>query len=123
MEITKELEGVGIPTWRDDKDILGGDSIPSEIQKGLEQATHFGLLYTNTSKDRPWVKTEFENALMLRERTGKPKIIPLLLDGLRPPTILGNMGLPQNLWVKVGQLGGSAISLSSKKQGRIPERI
>ena len=32
-------------------------------------------------------------------------------------------GLPQNLWVKVGQLAGSAISLSSKKQVRIPERI
>jgi hypothetical protein len=82
--ICSELETVGITTWRDDKDIAGGDSIPAEIGQGLERATHFGLLYSKTSKDRPWVNTEFENALMLRERNGRPKIIPLLLDGLLP---------------------------------------
>ncbi len=120
VEITKELEGVGIPSWRDDKDILGGDSIPSEIEKGLEKATHFGLLYSKTSKYRAWVKTEFENALMLRERTGKPTIIPLLLDGLRPPTILGNIkGVPfdsfrhgmELLWRSLGVPPTSRISL------------
>ncbi|MBI2469654.1 MAG: toll/interleukin-1 receptor domain-containing protein [Planctomycetes bacterium] len=120
VEITKELEAIGIATWRDDKDILGGDSIPSEIEKGLEKATHFGLLYTNASKDRAWVKTEFENALMLRARTGRPKIIPLLLDGLRPPTILGNIrGVPfdnfkqgmEQLWRSLGVPAGSRISL------------
>jgi hypothetical protein len=95
IEMTKELEAIGIATWRDDKDILGGDSIPFEIEKGLGQATHFGLLYSNTSKDRAWVRTEFETALMLRARTGRPKIIPLLLDGLLPPIILGNIrGVP-----------------------------
>lgn len=120
IEITKELEAIGIATWRDDKDILGGDSIPSEIEKGLEQATHFGLLYTNTSKDRAWVRTEFENALMLRARTGRPKIIPLLLDSLLPPTILGNIrGVPfddfkqgmEQLWQSLGVPAGSRISL------------
>jgi len=91
VAITDELETLGITTWRDDKDIDGGDSIPSKIAQGLENATHFGLLYTDMSKDRSWVRTEFETALMLRERTGKPKIIPLLKDGLTPPTILGNI--------------------------------
>ncbi len=118
--ICAEMESIGISTWRDDKDIMGGDSIPTEIGKGLEKATHFGLLYSNTSKDRPWVKTEFENALMLRERTGKPKIIPLLLDGLMPPTILGNIkGIPfddykegmELLWQSIGVPAGSRISL------------
>lgn len=120
IEITKELEAVGVATWRDDKDILGGDSIPLEIEKGLEQATHFGLLYTNASKDRAWVNTEFEAALMLRARTGRPKIIPLLLDGLLPPTILGNIrGVPfddfkrgmEQLWRSLGVSAGSRISL------------
>lgn len=120
IKITKELEAIGIATWRDDKDILGGDSIPSEIEKGLEQATHFGLLYTDTSKDRAWVRTEFENALMLRARTGRPKIIPLLLDSLLPPTILGNIrGVPfddfkqgmEQLWQSLGVPAGSRISL------------
>lgn len=120
IEICAELESIGVTTWRDDKDIIGGDSIPTEIGKGLERTTHFGLLYTKTSKDRPWVKTEFENALMLRERTGKPKIIPLLLDGLMPPTILGNIkGIPfdnfkeamELLWRSLGVPAGSRISL------------
>ena len=116
----RELESIGVTTWRDDKDIIAGDSIPAEIGKGLERATHFGLLYTNTSKDRPWVRTEFETALMLRERGGKPKIVPLLLDGLLPPTILGNIkGIPfddfkgamDSLWRSLGVPAGSRISL------------
>ena len=120
-EICVELESIGVATWRDDKDIMGGDSIPTEISRGLEKATHFGLLYSNTSKDRPWVKTEFENALMLRERTGKPKIIPLLIDGLMPPTILGNIkGIPfdnfkdgmELLWQSLGIPAGSRVSLA-----------
>ncbi len=120
VKISKELESIGVATWRDDKDIVGGDSIPTEIGKGLEKATHFTLLYTNTSKDRAWVKTEFESALMLREQTGKPKIIPILLDGLKPPTILGNIkGIPferfeegmTSLWRSLGVPPGSRISL------------
>ncbi|GJL70219.1 MAG: hypothetical protein NPIRA06_28540 [Nitrospirales bacterium] len=120
VKISKELESIGVMTWRDDKDIVGGDSIPTEIGKGLERATHFTLLYTNTSKNRPWVKTEFENALMLREQTGKLKIIPILLDGLKPPTILGNIkGIPfesfekgmTSLWQSLGVPARSRISL------------
>ncbi|MBI4248481.1 MAG: toll/interleukin-1 receptor domain-containing protein [Elusimicrobia bacterium] len=120
VKISKELESIGIATWRDDKDIIGGDSIPTEISKGLEKATHFAMLYTNKSKDRAWVKTESETALMLREQSGKPKIIPLLLDGLRPPTILGNIkgisfeqfepGITA-LWKSLGVPASSRISL------------
>lgn len=120
VKISKELESVGVLTFLDDKDIIGGDSIPAEIGKGLERATHFTLLYTNTSKGRAWVKTEFENALMLREHSGKPKIIPLLLDGLKPPTILGNIkGISferfekgmASLWQSLGISASSRISL------------
>lgn len=119
-EITNELESVGIKTFLDDKDILGGDSIPSEIEKGLEKATHFGLLYSPASKDRAWVKTEFENALMLQQSTGRPKIIPLLLEGLPPPTLIRSIkGIPfddfrkgmEQLWRSLGVTPGSRISL------------
>lgn len=122
VAICKELESVGISTWRDDKDIVGGDSIPTEIAKGLETASHFGLLYSETSKDRPWVKTEFENALMLRERTGRPRIIPLLLNELKPPTMLGNIkGISfenfddamEFLWRSLGVPAGSRVSLDT----------
>jgi hypothetical protein len=120
VKISKELESIGIATWRDDKDIVGGDSIPAEIGKGLERATHFTLLYTKISKNRPWVKTEIENALMRREQTGKPKIIPILLDGLKPPTIIGNTkGISfdsfekgmASLWQSLGVPARSMISL------------
>jgi len=120
VAITEELETMGITTWRDDKDIEGGDSIPSKIAQGLEKATHFGLLFTDISKDRNWVKTEFENALMLRERTGKTRIIPLLKDELTPPTILGNIkgiafddfsaGMEQ-LWRSLGIPSSARVSL------------
>ena len=85
VEICREIESVGISTWRDDKDIGGGDSIPAEISKGLDSASHFTIILSDSSIDRPWVNTELANAIMLRNEKGSPKIIPILLDGLNPP--------------------------------------
>ena len=92
-KISSELEGFGIITWLDEKDIPAGKSIPDEITKALENCTHFILIYSNNSKDKPWVQTELNNIIMRRnsskERT--PTIIPLLLDDLLPPRLISEI--------------------------------
>ena len=91
VAISREVEAIGIPTWRDDKDIRGGESIPEEISKALQEASHFLIIYTKNSRNRPWVKTELENAIMLKNSQGKPIIIPILKDGLSPPVPIKNV--------------------------------
>ncbi|MFH0801430.1 MAG: toll/interleukin-1 receptor domain-containing protein [bacterium] len=91
VAISREVESVGVSTWRDDKDIGGGDSIPEEISKGLSTATHFAVILSSNSINRPWVKTELENAVMLRHSSGLPKIIPILLEGLKPLPPIANI--------------------------------
>jgi hypothetical protein len=57
---------------------------------------------------------------MLQQTTGRPKIIPILLDGLQPPTLLKNIkGIPfdnfrkgmEQLWQSLDVPPGSRVSL------------
>ena len=92
-KISSELESFGIITWLDEKDIPAGRSIPDEITKALENCTHFILIYSNNSKDKPWVQTELNNIIMRRNssKERKPTIIPLLLDDLLPPRLISEI--------------------------------
>ncbi|MDT7043508.1 toll/interleukin-1 receptor domain-containing protein [Candidatus Nitronereus thalassa] len=89
--ISREVEAAGIATWRDDKDIVGGDSIPDEIARGLRSATHLIVILSQNSIGRPWIKTELDNAIMLFHSDGTPKIIPILLDGIKPPPPIAHL--------------------------------
>lgn len=92
-KLSSELERFGIITWLDEKDILPGQSIPDEITTALENCTHFILIYSEHSKDKPWVKTELNNILMRRNSSSErqPIIIPLLLDKLLPPRLISEI--------------------------------
>ena len=92
-KISSELERFGIITWLDEKDIPAGRSIPEEITKALENCTHFILIYSNNSKDKPWVQTELNNIIMRRNSSKEraPTIIPLLLDDLLPPRLISDI--------------------------------
>lgn len=91
--ISNELEKLGLITWLDEKDILPGNSIPEEIAKALENCSHFLLIYSNNSKDKPWVKTELNNIIMKKNSSqlNTPLVIPILLDNLKPPTIISDI--------------------------------
>ncbi len=91
--LSSELEKFGIITWLDEKDIMPGQSIPDEITNALENCTHFLLIYSKNSKNKPWVKTELNNILMRRNASenGHPIIIPLLLDNLLPPRLISEV--------------------------------
>ena len=56
--ICEKLEAVGAKTFRDDRDIEGGDDIPDQIRKAIKRSHEFLLLLTPESKDRPWVLIE-----------------------------------------------------------------
>jgi len=54
----EKMESVGATTFRDDRDIHGGDDIPEDIRAQIKQSRELVVLLTPESVDRPWVLLE-----------------------------------------------------------------
>jgi hypothetical protein len=59
VTICEKIEQVtGASTFRDDRDILGGDDIPEEIRRQIKQSREMVVLLTPDSINRQWVLLE-----------------------------------------------------------------
>jgi hypothetical protein len=56
--VCEKVEAVGATTFRDDRDIQGGDDIPEEIRRQIKQSREIVVLLTPESVDRRWVLLE-----------------------------------------------------------------
>jgi hypothetical protein len=56
--ICERIEAVGAATFRDDRDIDGGDDIPDTIRDAISRCHEMVVLLTPASVDRPWVLME-----------------------------------------------------------------
>ena len=92
--ICERLEAIGVATYRDDRDIEGGDSIPESIRMAIEQCDELAVLLTPQSIQRQWVLVEIGMAIGMGKR-----IVPLLYhiatDSI-PESIRPNRGFDLN---------------------------
>lgn len=92
--VCERLEANGIATYRDDRDIEGGDSIPDSIRTAIEQCDELAVLLTPQSIQRQWVLVEIGIAIGMGKR-----IVPLLdhipTDSV-PESIRPNRGFDLN---------------------------
>ena len=56
--VCEKLETTGATTFRDDRDINGGDDIPEEIRRHIKQSKEIVVLLTPESITRQWVTLE-----------------------------------------------------------------
>jgi len=56
--ICEKLEATGASTFRDDRDINGGDDIPEEIRRQIKRSQELVVLLTPESVGREWVLLE-----------------------------------------------------------------
>jgi predicted nucleotide-binding protein len=56
--ICEKIEATGASTFRDDRDINGGDDIPEEIRRQIKLSKEIVVLLTPDSVDRQWVILE-----------------------------------------------------------------
>jgi predicted nucleotide-binding protein len=66
--ICEKIEAVGASTFRDDRDIHGGDDIPDEIRRQIQSSREVVVLLTPDSADRQWVLLEIGAAWGQRRR-------------------------------------------------------
>lgn len=104
-KIAKELMKNGIDTWWAEWEIQSGDSLRQRIDEGLGVCTHFVVLLSKESIEKPWVKQEMDAGLV-RMLDEKCKFIPLrhelphtelppLLSGRYSPEIKDDGNLSQ----------------------------
>src|SRR5437764_8008812 len=56
--ICKQVEATGATSFRDDRDIQGGDDIPEAIRREIKQSKEIVVLLTPESVGRQWVTLE-----------------------------------------------------------------
>ncbi len=56
--ICERLEQAGVATFRDDRDINGGDDIPESIKRSITKCRELVVLLSPRSVHRPWVLSE-----------------------------------------------------------------
>ena len=71
----EKIEATGASTFRDDRDIDGGDDIPAEIRAQIKQSRELVVLLSPDSVDRPWVLLEVGAAWGWRKNY---RIVPVL---------------------------------------------
>lgn len=71
----EKIESTGATTFRDDRDIAGGDRIPDEIRRAIIQSDELLVVLTPESVHRPWVLFEVGAAW---GRRGRARIVAVL---------------------------------------------
>jgi hypothetical protein len=56
--LCEKIAGTGATTFRDDRDIEGGDDIPEQIRRQIKQSKEMVVLLTPASVERRWVTLE-----------------------------------------------------------------
>jgi hypothetical protein len=85
--ICEKIEALGIKTFRDDRDITGGDDIPDSLRREIRRSKEVLVLLTPKSVSRPWVLVEVGAAWGMGKRR---RIVPILyhVDPTEIPTII-----------------------------------
>lgn len=103
--IAEGLQKNGIDTWWDNWCIKAGDSFRQKIDEGLSGCTHFLVLLTPQSIDKPWVNQEIDAGLV-RKLNNQCRLLPVrhklaasalppLLSGMHAPEITDHSDITQ----------------------------
>jgi hypothetical protein len=92
--LCEKLEEIGVQTFRDDRDINGGDDIPESLRREIIRSKELLVLVTPESVNRPWVLLEVGGAL-LRGMRITPVLCHVEVDRI-PDLIKSKKAVPLN---------------------------
>ncbi len=83
-----ELRKAGHTVWLDEWSIGLGDSIIEKMNEGLAAANYVVVCCSSSGTLAPWMGREWMSALARQMNSNRVKLLPVLLGGGSPPTIL-----------------------------------
>ena len=90
-ELAASISRLGADVWLDEREIRVGDSIVQRINDALGLVSHFIILLSKHSVDKPWVQRELSSALMLQLSRQRIAVLPIRLDECTLPSILADI--------------------------------
>lgn len=108
--LCEKIEQAGADTFRDDRDIQGGDSIPKTIKENMQKCDELLVLLTPESVGREWVLIEIGIAIGVERR-----IVPLLyhVDAEKIPAIIKD-----NRWFELSDVDDYLEDLRKRLSNR-----
>jgi tetratricopeptide (TPR) repeat protein len=87
--LREELEALGIKTWVDSRELIGGSKLTPEIEKAIESARQFVVVLSTNTINSPWVRKEIRKALEVEQRRQGEgyRVVPLLIPGVEPSSL------------------------------------
>ena len=85
-----DLRNKGYNTWLDEWEIKVGDSIPQKISHGIEECDFVIVVLTKEAVKSNWVENEWQAKYWDEIKEGKVKVLPILLEKCKIPTLLKN---------------------------------
>jgi len=86
--ISTDLRNAGIRVWLDEWEILVGDSISQQVQRGLEDSEYVAVLLSPHSVTSGWVEKEWQSQIGLEATSRSVLILPLLAAQCAIPVLL-----------------------------------
>ncbi len=124
-ELRDALEGLGISTWVDSRELVGGSKLAPEIEGAIERSRQFVVVLSANTVDSPWVRKEIQKALEVerRHQGHSYRVIPLLLADVEPAALVSWFGeepVGIRVEVKVGGLSEAMPQLLAALGERLP---
>lgn len=87
--VAKRLRRLRVRTWVDQQELVVGDSLVTEIQKGLDRASAFVFFASRASLESKWARHELDFFMSKRvSEGGGPPVIPVLLEDVELPALM-----------------------------------
>lgn len=88
IKLSVDLSNAGHSPWLDELKTLVGQSIPEEISVGLKECDFVSVILSKNSVSSHWVEREWQAKYWNEVKTGKIKVIPVLMEECEIPLLL-----------------------------------
>lgn len=89
--LAREIRNSGHQVWLDEWSIDLGDSIVGRMDEGLAASNYVVICYSSSGIHSPWMGREWMSALAKQLGGKRVKILPVMLTGGEPPSILSDI--------------------------------
>ncbi|HYC59247.1 MAG TPA: toll/interleukin-1 receptor domain-containing protein [Thermoanaerobaculia bacterium] len=98
-EIRERLAARGVRSFIDQEDLPIGKAFPAELERAMQNSRAVAVVFGKSGYGR-WQHREIQYCLALQvESNGERPVIPLILDGAKPPTGF----IAQNSWIDLSK--------------------
>ncbi len=124
-EIRRALEGQGLATWTDSRQLAAGDPLDPAIRRAIAEAHHVIAVLSPKAVSSAWVAKEIAYALEIRKNRGAGfKVIPLLIDPIGSgvlPLLFGEEPVGLKLDIGPGGISEALPDLLAALGKQLPE--